>query len=159
MINTNSSLHKLLNELLEDCALFGTDYECFAYFDKQSGLLKDYSLVEEKTLYFDERCEKQSLFKTLAIFVYYDLYSRNVFSAGAVLLVTIRNLSGLSQSAFARKLEIPVKTYQNYEYGRRAVLLDLLLKARSVLEKPLNYVTFFRMYEDLKLALKDKEQN
>jgi putative transcriptional regulator len=61
----------------------------------------------------------------------------------AIDVVAIRNKTGLSQAAFARRLEVPVGTIRNWEQGRRSpqgparILLALLDRNPRIVEETL----------------------
>lgn len=61
----------------------------------------------------------------------------------AIDVATIRNKTGLSQTAFARRIGVPVGTIRNWEQGRRApqgparILLALLDRNPRIVEETL----------------------
>ena len=123
-----SKTNEFIKKVLEDIALAGANTGCIVYLDKESMLISDYSLEEEKVIYMDEARARMPLFQLLVTLISFDYAEKNhPLPIYAIIIKAMRNIKLLSQVKFAEFLGVPRRTLEDWESGARRLSFEKLI--------------------------------
>jgi len=132
--DSTERLDYLINECLEDITAYGKEHEVAIIF-KEGFILEDYEHLDDLELYNHERAYKVKLIELLIM-----LYSFKTKTRIGSVLRAYRMANDLSIKTLTDELELPYRTYQDWELGNKMPNAKDLFKTIRHLEIDIKYV-------------------
>lgn len=132
--DSTERLEYLINECLDDIALYGM-YHSVALIFKDGFVLEDYEHVEDVILRSNEKAFKVTLIELLIM-----LYSFKTNTKIGSVLRAFRMANDFSIEALTKELDIPYRSYQDWELGNRIPNAKDLFKIIRHLEIDMEYI-------------------
>lgn len=132
--DSTERLDYLINECLEDIDLYGM-YHSVAIIFKDGFVLEDYEHMGDLKLYADEKAFKVKMIELLIM-----LYSFKTNTKIGSVLRAYRMANDLSIEGLTKELDIPYRSYQDWELGNRTPNAKDLFKIIRHLEIDMEYI-------------------
>lgn len=119
-------LKTAIEDVIEDCRMFGIDKKCYIYVlnSKYAG----YSLEPEHIIYIDEETIESDLFNLLVSLIENDFKISNAkFTRKMIIARAIWNIKGISLKNLSEIAKIPLITLESWNSGKRTPTLENLL--------------------------------
>lgn len=126
MTTRKLDLKTAIEDVIEDCRMFGIDKKCYIYV--LNGKYAGYSLEKEHIIYIDEETIESDLFNLLVSLIENDFKISNAkFTRKMIIARAIWNIKGISLKNLSEIAKIPLITLESWNSGKRTPSLENLL--------------------------------